>query len=734
MSASPLPLDAIRQPAILWSVDGRIAGANDLVETLAGRPLAGCTAADLIAAVAARAPGGALLAPGELPASRALGGEEEVRVPLAITAADGAPAQVFATASPIREGGRVAGALECWQTAAPPAASEERVRARSAAMGEGFFLFELREDGAGRPAGAVFLDATPAFEHLAGVPAGGLAGRDVAELLPGLAARQLERGADPAGDGVPWRFEESSPALGRPVEVRVFSLGDGRRCGAVVSDVTGRRRAEEALQRERDFSASVMSTAAALIVVLDREGRIVRFNGTCERLTGYTFEEVRTIPVWDLLVPPDEAGLVREVFRELLGGRFPCVHENHWLTKDGDRRLIRWANTVLADASGGGDYAIGIGTDVTAARQAEAALRESEERYRALFASLDVGFCLQEILFDDDGRAADCRFLETNRAFVKQTGLADAVGRTIREMAPGLEEHWLEVYGEIVRTGEPRRFIQTGEPLAGWYEIDAHPVGRPGANQVAVLLTDITGPMRSDEALRSYAEELRRSNEDLERFAYVASHDLQEPLRSIVSFSQLLEKRYRGRLGRDADEYIDFIVEGGVRMQALILDLLAYSRVNTTRQQIGRTEAEDVMHAVERHLDARLREAGAVLTHDGMPAVMADPLQLEQVLEILVLNAIKFCRPEEPARVHVGARRFDGFWEFSVEDNGIGIEEEYFEKIFVIFQRLHTKDRYEGTGIGLPIVKRIVDRHGGTVRVESVPGEGTTFFFTLPAA
>ncbi len=745
MSTPPFPLDAIRQPAFLWSTDGRIAGANDLAETLAGQTLLGCTAADLVAICAARAPDGAQLAPGELPAARALGGEEGVRLPLAIAPADGVPTQVLATASPIRKRGRVAGALECWQTVAssdaPLPAHEERLgtcdetlRTLFTSMGEGFFLFELRTDGAGRPAGAVFLDATPAFEHLAGVPAGGLVGRDVAELLPGLAARQLERNATPAGDGAPWRFEAFSPTLDRWMDVHVFSLGNGRRFGAVVSDVTGRRLTEEALQRERVFNAGVMSTTAALIVVLDREGRIVRFNEACERLTGYAFEEVRDTPFWDLLIPSDEAGRVKKGFAELLGGRFPSVHENHWRTKNGERRLIQWANTVLADASGAVEFVIGTGIDVTEVRRAEVALRESEEKYRALFTSLDSGFCLQEILFDDEGRAVDYRFLEANPAFVKLTGLADAVGRTIREMVPDLEEHWFQIYGEIVKTGEPRRFDHTAAPLTGWFEVYAYPVGGPGTNQVAVLFTDITERVRADEALRAYAEDLRRSNEDLERFGYVSSHDLQEPLRSIVSFAQLLERRYRGKLGADADEYIDFIVEGGNRMQALIQDLLAYSRVNTTRDRQRPTGVEDVLAVVERRLDAPLREAGAVLTHDALPAVAADPLQLEQVFENLVLNAIKFRRPQEPLRIHVGARSRDGFWEISVADNGIGIEEEYFEKIFVIFQRLHTRDRYDGTGIGLAIVKRIVDRHGGTVRVESVPGEGTTFFFTLPAA
>jgi len=250
----------------------------------------------------------------------------------------------------------------------------------------------------------------------------------------------------------------------------------------------------------------------------------------------------------------------------------------------------------------------------------------------------------------------------------------------------------------------------------------------------AELEREMVERQRAEEALKEYAENLQRSNEDLERFAYVSSHDLQEPLRSIVSFSQLIDRRYRGRLDADADEYLDFIVEGGNRMQALILDLLAYSRVNTTRQAFSPTDTADVLASVERSLDARLREAGAAITHDPMPVVLADPLQLEQVFANLISNAIKFRRLDVPLRIHVGVRRADGFWEFSVSDNGIGIAPEYFDRIFVIFQRLHTKETYPGTGIGLAIVKRIVERHGGRIRVESSPGEGSTFFFTLPTA
>ena len=373
--------------------------------------------------------------------------------------------------------------------------------------------------------------------------------------------------------------------------------------------------------------------------------------------------------------------------------------------------------------------------DVTEERRAAEALAESEAKYRSLFDSLDAGFCIIEVLFVEAGTPIDYVVLEANPAFVQQTGLADAIGRRMRDLEPAHEEHWFQIYGEIARTGEPRRCVQAAMPLiGGWYEVYAFPSGAPGSNRVAILFHDITERMRSEEALREYAENLRRSNEDLERFAYVSSHDLQEPLRSIVSFSQLLERKYRGRLDAEADEYIDFIVEGGTRMQRLILDLLAFSRVNTTRQQIARTDAEDVLSEAMRSLDVSLREAGAVLTHDPLPDVTADPIQLAQVFENLVSNAVKFRRPNEPLRIHISARRLDGFWEFSVADNGIGIEAEYFEKIFVIFQRLHTKDAYPGTGIGLAIVKRIIDRHGGAVRVESTPGEGSTFSFTLPAA
>ncbi|KAF5065762.1 Adaptive-response sensory-kinase SasA [anaerobic digester metagenome] len=264
------------------------------------------------------------------------------------------------------------------------------------------------------------------------------------------------------------------------------------------------------------------------------------------------------------------------------------------------------------------------------------------------------------------------------------------------------------------------------------YSIAMVPI--PDQGYVNLYFSEITRRKRAEAALEAQAERLRRSNEELERFAYVSSHDLQEPLRSVVSFSQLLQRRYRGRLGPDADEYIGFIVEAGVRMQALIQDLLQLSRVSTRGSNPRPVESGAVFEEVLRDLSPAIEASGGVVEHGPLPRVMADPTQLGQVFANLLSNALKFRRQDVPPRVRVSAEQDGRSWRFAVEDNGIGIEPEYFDRIFVIFQRLHTRDEYEGTGIGLALVARIVDLHGGRTWVESEPGRGSTFFFTLPAA
>jgi len=225
--------------------------------------------------------------------------------------------------------------------------------------------------------------------------------------------------------------------------------------------------------------------------------------------------------------------------------------------------------------------------------------------------------------------------------------------------------------------------------------------------------------------------ELARSNQELEMFAYVASHDLQEPLRSIAGFMELLRNRYHGQLDAKADEYITFAVDGAKRLQTLINGLLEYSRVSTRGKPLAEVDTATALVEALANLQSAILETGAVVTHDPMPVLHADAGQFARLLQNLLANALKF-HSDQPPRIHISVRRQATAWEFSVRDNGIGIDPESFDRLFIIFQRLHTQKQYPGTGLGLAICKRIVERHGGRIWVESIPGRGTTFFFTIP--
>ena len=242
---------------------------------------------------------------------------------------------------------------------------------------------------------------------------------------------------------------------------------------------------------------------------------------------------------------------------------------------------------------------------------------------------------------------------------------------------------------------------------------------------------DRTAEKRVERELLQKTNDLLRSNRDLEQFAYVASHDLQEPLRMVTSYTQLLARRYEGQLSEEADNFSRFAVDGALRMQALINALLTYSRIETRGWPLIETETGVALdHALE-NLSLAVRESGAVIERGSLPRVVGDPVQIMQLFQNLVGNALKFRTPDRPPRITIRAEKEGEFYIFSFSDNGIGIDPQYFERIFTIFQRLHTKEEYPRTGIGLALCKRIVERHGGSIGVRSVPGEGSIFFFTL---
>lgn len=249
---------------------------------------------------------------------------------------------------------------------------------------------------------------------------------------------------------------------------------------------------------------------------------------------------------------------------------------------------------------------------------------------------------------------------------------------------------------------------------------------------IEALRREVVARRQGEVELRRQAQDLARSNEELERFAYAASHDLQEPLRMVTSYSQLLAQRYRGKMDADADEFIGFAVDGAKRMSAMIDGLLQYSRVRRAMAGDEPTDCEAVLQHALGNLRVAVEESGAEITHDPLPTVKGNAILLQQLFQNLVGNAIKF-RAEHPPRVHVSAERQDDEWWFSVRDNGIGIDPQYAERIFIVFQRLHTREEYPGAGIGLAIARRIVEQHGGRMWVESEPGNAATFYFTLPS-
>jgi len=247
----------------------------------------------------------------------------------------------------------------------------------------------------------------------------------------------------------------------------------------------------------------------------------------------------------------------------------------------------------------------------------------------------------------------------------------------------------------------------------------------------ARLSVELDERRRAEQQLARYAGELARSNAELEQFAYVASHDLQEPLRMVSSFTQLLGKRYRGKLDQDADEFIGFAVDGATRMQRLINDLLAYSRVGTRGKPFKPVDCQGIFSQARDNLMKVIDESEAVITQEPLPTVLGDEVQLLQLFQNLVANAIKF-HNQAPTKIRVSAEKSGPEWIFAIKDNGIGIAPEHQKRIFSIFQRLHHRSEYPGTGIGLALCKKIVERHGGRIWVESQPGQGSTFYFSIP--
>ncbi|MBV8032091.1 MAG: PAS domain S-box protein [Betaproteobacteria bacterium] len=515
--------------------------------------------------------------------------------------------------------------------------------------------------------------------------------------------------------------------LRRPGELEFYGIV------STISDITAKRMAEDALRKSEERFRQTFELAGSGIAHVDLEGRFILVNRKLCEILGYEERELIGRSVKDIS-HPDDRDLTDGKRAELRAHAARSLRfEKRYLKRDGSIVWVDLAIALVRGDDGRPLHEIAIFDDITDTKNAETALRDSEERFRSL-TQLSSDWYWEQ---DEEFRL---RFMSVRMA--ERTGLAPSayLGRK-RWDRPALnltEEDWARHRAQLERHESFRDFemLRAGDDgKKAWVSLSGEPIFDASGKFTGYrgVGKDITERKEAEAELRRAHDELARSNSELEQFAYVASHDLQEPLRMVSSYTQLLLRRYGDRLDGDAKEFMAFIVDGASRMKQLIEDLLAYSRVGTRGKELKPVAVEAPLRRAITNLRAGIEESGASISFDALPTVMADEMQIAQLFQNLLGNALKFRSASVP-RIHVAAAEKDKEWEFSVADNGIGIEPQYFERIFMVFQRLHNKGEYPGTGIGLAIYKKVVERHGGRIWVSSTLGEGTTFHFTLPKA
>jgi PAS domain S-box-containing protein len=570
-----------------------------------------------------------------------------------------------------------------------------------------------------------------------------LVGQQVKNIIPeGFAERLIADGLRSVEDALAQQIGTGIELIARrkngsefPIEIMLSPLesAEGILVTAAIRDISVRREAEKHLALMEGRYRGLLEAAPDAMVVVNPRGDIVLLNVQAEKQFGYRRDE---------LVGQKVKNIIPEGFAERL------VADGLRSAEDALAQQIGTGIELIARRKNGSEFPIEImlspldsaeGILVTAAirdisvrKEAEKHLARMEGRYRGLLEAAPDAMVVVN-------QAGDIVLLNVQAE--KQFGYHrdELLGQRMKNIIPaGFAERLI---ADALRSAEDAlaQQIGTGIELTARrkdgsefpIEIMLSPLESAEGILVTAAIRDITMRKLAEAHLLYKVEELNRSNEELGQFAYIASHDLQEPLRMVASYTQLLARRYKGKLDSDADEFITFAVDGANRMQRLIQDLLAYSRVGTKGKELLETSSEDALERSLLNLRGAIADSGALVTHDPLPSVLADEMQLVQLFQNLVGNAIKYQKAGTP-KVHISASKNGGTkWTFSVRDNGLGIDPQYFERIFVMFQRLHKREEFAGTGIGLAICKKIVERHGGTISVESQPGQGSNFLFAL---
>ncbi len=525
-------------------------------------------------------------------------------------------------------------------------------------------------------------------------------------------------------------------------DVDVYSgtiiMNDEKLLYSIIHDITRQMEVENALRESEERFRLIFDQSPIGDTIIDLDYHPLRVNNAFSNMLGYSKEELLSMEFMEYTHPEDLEDNLQQL-QLLREGEIDYFEmEKRYIRKDGG---IVWGHLYVSIVKNSSDEPLYILTkieDITQRRQMQSAIQTSEEKYRTLYETMTQGVIHQ----DSTGRV-----ISINPAAEEIMGLNFSFmnGETFNYHSKAIHEDGSDFPAEnhpsmiALKTGKVVRNVVMGvfntqKEKYNWININATPLFKPGDNkpfQVYITFEDITETIKAHKLLNDTLDELKRSNTELEQFAYVASHDLQEPLRMVSSFTQLLERKYKDSLDAEGLEFINFAVDGSKRMQLLINDLLAYSRVHTKGEKFEDVQLDEVFEDVLFNMEIPIEENNAIITKESLPIINADYSQMVQVFQNLISNAIKY-RSQEAPQIHVSSQKQDYEWQFSVKDNGIGINPDYYEQVFQIFRRLHTQDEYDGTGIGLAITKRIIERHDGNIWLESEPGQGSTFHFTIP--
>jgi PAS domain S-box-containing protein len=570
-----------------------------------------------------------------------------------------------------------------------------------------------------------------------------LVGQQVKNIIPeGFAERIIADGTRSAAEALAQQIGTGIELLGRrkdgtgfPIEIMLSPLesAEGILVTAAIRDISVRKEADRHLAQMEGRYRGLLEAAPDAMVVVNQAGEIVLLNVQAEKQFGYRRDELVGQQVKNIIpegfaerIIADGTRSAAEALAQQIGTGIELLGQR----KDGTGFPIEIMLSPLESAEG--ILVTAAIRNISVRKEADRHLAQMEGRYRGLLEAAPDAMVVVN-------QAGEIVLLNVQAE--KQFGYRrdELVGQEVKNIIPqGFAERLI---ADALRSTEDAlaQQIGTGIELTGQrkngsdfpIEIMLSPLESAEGILVTAAIRDITARKKSEAHLLQKMDELNRSNEELGQFAYIASHDLQEPLRMVASYNQLLARRYKGKLGSDADEFISFAVDGANRMQRLIQDLLAYSRVGTKGRDLLDISSEDALKQALINLRMAIQSSDAQVTHDPLPTVLADETQLIQLFQNLVGNGLKYQAPGVP-RVHISAARNGGKkWLFSVKDNGLGIDPQYFGRIFGMFQRLHKREEFEGTGIGLAICKKIVERHGGNISVESQPGQGSTFSFAL---